>query len=1325
MITTAARETARVSYLITGVLLILLALFTVMARVGLPLVATYKSYMEARVSHYLGSPVEIGDLSLSWEGFGPLLHATDVSVFETTERLVTLDEILIDINLAKSLLRGLPIINELSLVGASFAIETDSAGQARLHGMEWVSSGDQMTTQAQSDGVDVAAWLFNARKVGLLDTQLTLIDLKTGSQVEFANLNIRVENNADVHQLRVDANLPESLGGRLEAGIDLIGNPRTLSETNGELYLSADSIDVRNLRDLLMLGGLMANDVPELLALDSVASVELWGEWEDGQFVSARGPLKFDTIRDADSGKLLLDNASANLTLSRSGDAIDMAVTDLQTTLGASTLALDELRVSTADSTQKLSVVASEVPADMVARFAALAFSFKHTELATSLASSASTGKFRNLALSFSGSEDNKKINLSADIDAVEFRGVDALPTIGPLSGKLAVSDSLGQMTLSAQQMPLVWPSVSDEALDVDLLKATIDIDVRNWQKVLLGADIQLVDNGINTSTRVKAVFEDDTSPHVDIQSRFSADDVTQLKAWLPRKQLAASTTNWIDSAITSGQASNGSLLMFGHIADFPFEQGDGVFRASVDINDGTLAFLPDWPVAHDINGSIELDGLKLTGRAEDSTLDQFSVSETQLTMNNIMKPVLEMSATASGRFQDAVNFGITGPLSSFLEPAIGDVSGTGDTQMDVSLVYPLYAKPKDFDVGQKDDHWRPFSVDGSFFLNNNDVTFGLAELVLENAIGAVGFDENGIAINTLGGQVLGHDVRISGATTGEGDQATTNVTVTGALEANDLLAHYGDPLDQFIRGASQWSATISAPHTAERIDRDGVTLDIRSDLVGAELLLPAPYNKPSSSAVMFTLSTAFREANVDQFWEARYGDELRARVRMVDQELYSLLVELGPSQLDDTVAMLDQPGIRLQGNVARLAADGWIETIAQYIDSIPDSQGEPELILPVFVKLDTEALVLGRRSLGKAMLQANTDDVYINFAMSNQALRGNMRYPRKHWEKDTALKARIELLDWSVIEALSEELEPVPGIAQSSDELDPRLLPPVDARVTLLTKDTLRVRDLVLRAQPNVSGLDITTLGFAYETMRMVGQGHWYLRDPQNVGNALSGKHTTQLNLVLQSDDFGVGLDEIGLPGIIDDAQGSIAMKLNWPGPFYRPEIANLDGEIDIEMRSGSIVPLEPGAGRMVGLFAFQALPRRLNFDFKDLTGAGLAFESIAGSIDVDNGIANVPLLQLKGPIGVVDIVGTSDLNTQQFDQTVTVLPRVSAALPIIGAISGGASAGIGALVAAGFLKALGIDFDRLGLRTYQLTGDWVDPDFTSVPSDYLRRRQ
>ncbi len=318
MIIHVARRTVRVCMTVVGIIVILLALFTAGARLGLPMVDNYKGAIEARVSNYLKSPVDIGEISFSWEGAGPLLHAKNVSVLESSERKVTLNELLIDLNLAKSLLRGVPIINELTLVGASFAIEADADGHFRLHGMESVRTGSASVasdsvsplTEESSDqsdsGVDVLAWLLNASKVGLLDTQVTLIDMRAGRTLVVENLNIRAENDGDVHQLRVELNLAGELGGSLEAGIDLTGDADSLAQSDGDLYLRADKLEVKSLSELLGLVQVLDTRRNAVAHMDTAVSLEMWGRWENGRLVSAHGPISAEAIVDANSGDVLL-----------------------------------------------------------------------------------------------------------------------------------------------------------------------------------------------------------------------------------------------------------------------------------------------------------------------------------------------------------------------------------------------------------------------------------------------------------------------------------------------------------------------------------------------------------------------------------------------------------------------------------------------------------------------------------------------------------------------------------------------------------------------------------------------------------------------------------------------------------------------------------------------------------------------------------------------------------------------------------------------------------------------------------------------------------
>ena len=142
----------------------------------------------------------------------------------------------------------------------------------------------------------------------------------------------------------------------------------------------------------------------------------------------------------------------------------------------------------------------------------------------------------------------------------------------------------------------------------------------------------------------------------------------------------------------------------------------------------------------------------------------------------------------------------------------------------------------------------------------------------------------------------------------------------------------------------------------------------------------------------------------------------------------------------------------------------------------------------------------------------------------------------------------------------------------------------------------------------------------------------------------------------------------------------------------------------------------IEPGAGRLVSLLAFQELPRRLALDFKDAVSEGMEFESITGTIAIADGQAHTDVVRLTGPIGVVDVTGSADFVNETFDQHIIILPNLTSSLPLFGLLSGGVTTGLSVLLTDNLLKGLGINFDEIGKREYHLSGDWDEPDFTEV---------
>lgn len=1339
MIIRTAKLTARVLVTLLGVLLILLALLSAGVRLGLPLVANYKPNIESRLSDYLRSPVAIGDLKLSWEGFGPLLKAEQVAVFESSDRKVTLDELLIDLNLAKSLARGVPVINELTLVGASLSMEADESGEYRLHGMDRVTTARAANTnsgQRKGKGLDLMAWLLTARKVGLLDTEVTLIDEHADLRLVMQDLNIRAENQGDFHQLRVDVRLPEELGGSLTAGVDLVGKVNSLNEATGDLYIKADALQVNALTDVLKVGGLAEKLRSVGSPIDTAVSLELWGRWEKGQLQSARGPVTTSAISSSATGEILSEGISANLELSVSDRATSIVAKDTIVSMGTDAIRIDRIsgrwnhRRMVKQVSRKWDLSASGAGFELASssQFLEGILAGTQPEYSNKLKLANPVGDVLNWTVGYRSDGAAPTIAVQADLHEIQIDSLGKVPGIGPISGRINIINSRGEVDLSADSLPVNWPSMSGQELNLDSIKAVLSVDLTDKKRITIDGDIELEDDGVDLSTRLNLTVVAGQSPHVDMQSRFAVTDVKALKQWLPKDK---GFSRWFEKAIESGSVSDGSLLVFGSLAEFPFDSGEGVFRVSANVNDARIAFHPQWPAAFDVNGSLELDGPTLTGVAKQASLDKFTLKQTNLQIKNLRKPVLTLAGTGGGNLQDVVDFGVTGPLKSVLEPAISDVKGSGQVDMDIEFTMPLYREQIASDISSEtasppQPPSPAFDVVGSLFLDGNAVEFQRSNIPLKNVQGSIGFNRSGIRVNNLKATFLSQSVRISAITAGDSASATTTVSMQGVLEANDVLAHYENPLGQFLRGASSWAVELSVPHSAKRLADDGVQLNLRSDLVGTTLQLPIPLYKSSGKARDFQLHTAFKTDQKDQRWDIQLDGKLHAGVISNSRGLQSLVANLGPGKLWESSMANPAPGLRLQGRVGRLAADEWVDTISQFIDSLEDGDpGAPQPILPVSAQIAIGSFELGTSSLGKATLSMASDDAYLTTTIKNASLDGKIAYPRNHWSKDLPMNAQFEHIDMAVIDALNTKEAAVTG--RISAPLDPRTLPPIEAKIERFTHNAQTIKNLVLRAQPSISGLQVTTLGFAYENMQLVGQGFWRLKDPQGVNPDFKDQHQTQLELVLQSDDFGKGFAHIGLDDVISQGRGAVELQLSWPGPAYLPSLAELDGRIKLNIEQGNIIPVEPGAGRMVGLFALQALPRRLNLDFSDISNDGLAFKNITGDAFIDKGVVDVSLVQLTGPIGVVDVVGKSDLNTRQFDQKITVLPRVSAALPIIGVITGGATAGVGALIATGVLKALGLDLDRIGLREYDLTGTWDEPVFqaSSNPSISLGRRE
>jgi uncharacterized protein YhdP len=186
-----------------------------------------------------------------------------------------------------------------------------------------------------------------------------------------------------------------------------------------------------------------------------------------------------------------------------------------------------------------------------------------------------------------------------------------------------------------------------------------------------------------------------------------------------------------------------------------------------------------------------------------------------------------------------------------------------------------------------------------------------------------------------------------------------------------------------------------------------------------------------------------------------------------------------------------------------------------------------------------------------------------------------------------------------------------------------------------------------------------------------------------------------------------------LGFAEAIRNGEGDVSAAITWPGAFSQFALGRISGAVNIKVERGSLLEVNPGAGRIFGLLSVQALPRRLTLDFSDLFSKGFSFDRLIGEFNIKDGQAQTDKLLVDGPSAFVETTGTINLAQKTYDQTAKVIPNITGNLPIaIGVLATPAAGAAAWLIEKLLRKPVG----KITQVTYHLTGSWENPNVQPV---------
>jgi uncharacterized protein YhdP len=280
-----------------------------------------------------------------------------------------------------------------------------------------------------------------------------------------------------------------------------------------------------------------------------------------------------------------------------------------------------------------------------------------------------------------------------------------------------------------------------------------------------------------------------------------------------------------------------------------------------------------------------------------------------------------------------------------------------------------------------------------------------------------------------------------------------------------------------------------------------------------------------------------------------------------------------------------------------------------------------------------------------------------------------------------------------------------------------PEQVPSIDVTIERLSIANQSLGNVTLKASNLAKdnkqlGWNIDTLTATMPHARLEATGQWI-----QPAQAADGDGQVAFKLALSSDNLGEALDAFGHGKLIAGAPGKLDADVRWKGTPFALDLPSLSGDVNAVFERGQFLKIDTGAGKLIGLFSLQNLPRRLTLDFRDTFEKGFAFNSINASAKITNGVLNTDDFLMIGSIATVRAAGTVSLVSETQALTFTVKPDFNAGSLSLLYMIINPPIGLATLAAQYLLKE---PISRALTLEYAISGSWAKPDIKQVKREF-----
>lgn len=1213
-------------------LLVALAIAVTTLRVALPNLNKYQSEIEQWVNQHSGFEFSIQDVSGFWRNTHPsiALKGVHANLAQAEDVTFSVETVEVEFDLVQSAIQMRPVVADLVMNGMYLDIRSIDLFAAR-------NSADTEKQNTDSSG----------RVIKELDNLLlkTLVDVTAKDSSLLYRTVSDEERQLDIETLKWQNSgkhhLAEGVVSIKDANLNSLSvsanfiDGGSLTDVTGQFYVSAENISVKPwlTRYMQAESGIETGNV----------SLNSWLTLKNSKPVDAYVEVLPSELAWNEDGyhELMVESGTFKLTPTDLGWQVNGHSLNLRT----DDHAWPELDVAFNWQKGPWQLNVSELD---IAALTPLIKLLPDSESSNELIDKLSPGGLVE-DIRVSMGSDIESLRYSANFSELAMEQWELLPGFSQVSG--SVFGSTTEAKASINVIDDVFPYGEVFQAPLNIKQGQVDIvwqqDENGWR--LWSDKVTAATPDLQVLGAFRLDFPNDASPYLSFYGEADAYNVGETWRYLPTLALGQDLTDYLSTAIQAGRSNSVKLLWHGELAQFPYSNNNGIFQIWVGLEDVKFSFDTAWPLITDLQLDLlfENDAMHLDSRSAqlmDVTADRITGRIPYLGEGGHIE--IEAKATATG---NAVRDYMTAsPLVDSVGAALTALQVSGDVYSEFQLDIP-------FDSSREPRAW------GYADLKGNHVQIEAPPMVLENTTGRIEFDNDVVTATGLSAELLTQGISVDFTGQNDGPGYAVGIDVLGDWDVKPLEPYIGEQWLSRLSGHAPWQSNIDI-----QLNDIGFTyqLDLKSDLT----YLASDYPYPLSKSTL-EKGTARLQASGNQ-------ESITARLQLPNTKYQTEIDITGEVPvLTATNLVLGRGGFKISPVVGHHALirtdefnlDDWLEVVMEPVKpstAVLSKMNTPTIPAPTRITLESKELTLGGIAWNDVEFSARKNKLAWQMQVSSQEVEGDINYLAPYDLTVSLDRLHLFVPGWS--EKKSED-----QLLQRMDEDSP-LISELDRKVhDAMPNLTLMIKDFWLQGY-KVGKVDV-------ELQRKDDRIEWnkiQVRSGNNKADlngwwALSDtKSHSALNVDVEGENNSELMERFGITSGIQKAPFAMKAQLEWDGSPWGIKIDTLDGKVETELGKGIISDVS-GAARLLGLFSLDSIIRKMQLDFSDVFDKGMAFNSITGTGEFQNGIFLTNDLRMDAVAGEMKIKGIANLNSRLVDAEVNFTPDITSGIPVLTAFA------------------------------------------------------